>query len=42
MSGLAGGVNGSTQHYVGVYLQQFQRLNSPTSFDSKKTQPCQV
>src|SRR5260370_24396797 len=35
-----GGLNGSTQHLLEVYLQQFQKPKSFASIDSNATPPC--
>jgi hypothetical protein len=40
MSGNAGGLNGSTQHQLEVYVCEFQRLNSFANVDSKKRLSC--
>ena len=37
MSGYGGGLNGSMQHQFEVHLAEFERLNSLTGLDSKKT-----
>ena len=36
----SGGLNGSTQHLLEVYLQQFQKPKSFASIDSNATPPC--
>src|SRR5262252_6288836 len=40
ISNLMGGFNGSTQHYLEIYLQDFEGLNSFVMADSKETKPC--
>ena len=40
VTGFAGEFNRSMQHQAEVYLQDFERLNSPANVDLKKTQPC--
>ena len=37
-----GGLNGSTQHQLEVYLQESQQLESFASVDSNGTLPCLV
>jgi hypothetical protein len=40
--GKSGGLNGSTQHQLEVYLQESQQLKSFASVDSNGTLPCLV
>ena len=40
VSGKRGGLNGSTQHQLEVYVCEFQRLNSFANVDSKKRLSC--
>src|SRR6266849_1989069 len=40
VSGESGGLNGSTQHQLEVYLQESQQLKSFASVDSNGTLPC--
>jgi hypothetical protein len=41
-SAWSGGLNGSTQHQLEVYLQESQQLKSFASVDSNETLPCLV
>jgi hypothetical protein len=38
--GKSGGFNGSTQHQLEIYLQDFEGLNPFATVDSKETKPC--